>query len=102
MRSGVVRSHLLPPWLRVIKPLISRDMVDVERGTRTTLYLALDESAGRPHGAYLDEHQRVRAVAPLAASTALQEALWSASSRWVDLAENGRSVASGINVERIR
>jgi len=83
LHPGVVRSGLLPPWLRAIKVVISPGMLDVTRGARTTLYLALDNEAGALTGAYVDENQKVRPAAPLAQSVALQEALWAASARWV-------------------
>lgn len=84
LHPGVVRSGLLPPWLRTIKSLIPPEIVDVTRGARTTLYLALDEAAGALNRMYLDEHQQVRPAAPLARSVALQEALWAASTKWVE------------------
>jgi NAD(P)-dependent dehydrogenase (short-subunit alcohol dehydrogenase family) len=87
LHPGVVRSGLLPPWMRTIKSLVSPEMVDVTRGARTTLYLALDKAAGTLNGKYLDENQEVQAAAPLAQSIALQDALWAASTRWVDEAK---------------
>ncbi len=41
LHPGVVATNLLPRWLRVVKPLLSRVIFDAERGARTTLYLAL-------------------------------------------------------------
>ena len=47
LHPGVVATNLLPAWLRVVKPLISRVVFDAERGARTSLYLALlNEVAG--------------------------------------------------------
>lgn len=86
LHPGVVKTRLLPRWLAAVKPLISPGMIDAERGARTTLYLALDPAADGLHGAYLDEHQRVQPASALARSEALQEALWTASARWVGLA----------------
>ncbi|HUL65813.1 MAG TPA: SDR family oxidoreductase [Burkholderiaceae bacterium] len=95
LHPGVVRSGLLPPWIRTIKPLISPEMADVTRGARTTLYLALDAAAGALNGMYLDENQKVRPAAPLAQSIALQEALWAASMAWVDEAGSPASARTG-------
>jgi retinol dehydrogenase 12 len=83
LHPGVVKSNLLPAWLRPLKPLVSPGMFDIERGARTTLYLALDPSASTLTGQYVDEHQRVQAASNLARDEALQEALWTASCRWV-------------------
>jgi len=83
LHPGVVRTCLLPAWLRAIKPLISPGIFDAERGARTTLYLALDPGASGLSGVYVDEHQQVQAASRLARSEALQEALWVASKRWV-------------------
>ena len=49
LHPGVVATNLLPRWLRVIKPLLSRVMFDAERGARTSLYLALDAECRRRH-----------------------------------------------------
>jgi NAD(P)-dependent dehydrogenase (short-subunit alcohol dehydrogenase family) len=82
LHPGVVATNLLPRWLRVIKPLLSRNMFDVERGARTTLYLALDRSVGGITGRYFDEYQLPRSASPLANDVALQESLWSQSLVW--------------------
>ncbi len=86
LHPGVVATHLLPRWLQLFKPLFSRQMLDEERGARTTLHLALSPELAGVSGRYYDEFQRV--AAPLAAATdvAAQEALWAASARWVGLA----------------
>jgi len=83
LHPGVVATNLLPRWLRLVKPLISRPVFDAERGARTTLHLALDERVAGLSGLYFDEHQRPQPAAPLARDLGLQEALWSASCRWV-------------------
>jgi NAD(P)-dependent dehydrogenase (short-subunit alcohol dehydrogenase family) len=82
LHPGVVATHLLPAWLRLLKPLISRPIFDAERGARTSLYLALSSEVANMSGCYFDEHQQVQAAAALANDTALQESLWSASERW--------------------
>jgi len=82
LHPGVVATNLLPRWLRVIKPLLSRVMFDAERGARTTLYLALDPVVAGVTGRYFDEYQQPRAVAALAEDIALQESLWKMSTRW--------------------
>ena len=83
LHPGVVRTNLLPRWVRIVKPLVSHHMIDAERGARTTLYLALDPAAARLQGCYLDEFQQVQTASPIALDEALQEALWTASQRWV-------------------
>ena len=82
LHPGVVATNLLPRWLRVIKPLISRVMFDVERGARTTVYLALDQSVAGITGRYFDEYQVPRAASPLANNVELQESLWRTSVEW--------------------
>jgi NAD(P)-dependent dehydrogenase (short-subunit alcohol dehydrogenase family) len=82
LHPGVVATNLLPAWLRLVKPLISRVIFDVERGARTTLYLALAERVGTISGCYFDEHQQVQTASPLANDVELQESLWRASERW--------------------
>jgi NAD(P)-dependent dehydrogenase (short-subunit alcohol dehydrogenase family) len=86
LHPGVVRTHLLPAWLRIIKPLLSRGMLDAERGARTSLHLALSSEVARRTGAYFDEHQREQRAAPIAYDLVLQEELWRASERWTGLA----------------
>ncbi len=85
LHPGVVRSHLLPAWLRLVKPIISPEIIDAVAGARTTMYLALSEAGADLHGTYLDEHQTVVPASALAQDEALQEALWAASLRWTGL-----------------
>jgi len=82
LHPGVVATNLLPRWLRVIKPLISRVVFDAERGARTTVYLALDRSIAGITGHYFDEYQVPRAASPLANDIQLQESLWRMSAEW--------------------
>jgi NAD(P)-dependent dehydrogenase (short-subunit alcohol dehydrogenase family) len=82
LHPGVVATNLLPRWLRVIKPLISRVMFDAERGARTTLYLALDPGVAGITGRYFDEYQLPREASPLANDVELQESLWNMSVKW--------------------
>jgi NAD(P)-dependent dehydrogenase (short-subunit alcohol dehydrogenase family) len=82
LHPGVVATNLLPPWLRVIKPLITRVMFDAERGARSSIYLALDEAVAGVTGRYFDEYQQSRAAAALADDVSLQESLWNASAAW--------------------
>ncbi len=88
LHPGVVKTRLLPAWLRVIKPLISPGMIDAEAGARSTLYLALSDQARTLNGVYLDEQQQVVAASALARSVALQEALWAASCAWAGLPQS--------------
>jgi len=82
LHPGVVATNLLPRWLRVIKPLITRVMFDAERGARTTLYLALDPDVAGITGCYYDEYQVPRDASPLANDVEQQEVLWNMSSVW--------------------
>jgi retinol dehydrogenase 12 len=82
LHPGVVATNLLPWWLRVVKPLISRVVFDPERGARTTLHLALATEVAGISGRYFDENQVPRPAAPLANDLQLQESLWQTSARW--------------------
>ena len=82
LHPGVVATNLLPRWLRVVKPLITRVMFDAERGARTTLYLALDPGVAGATGRYFDEYQLPRAASALANDVELQESLWKMSAEW--------------------
>jgi NAD(P)-dependent dehydrogenase (short-subunit alcohol dehydrogenase family) len=82
LHPGVVATNLLPRWLRVIKPLLTRVMFDAERGARTTVYLALDQSVAGITGRYFDEYQLPRDASPLANDVELQESLWRMSAEW--------------------
>jgi retinol dehydrogenase 12 len=86
LHPGVVASNLLPRWLRLIKPLLSRRILNVEDGARTTLHLALAAGAGAVTGRYFDERQQIARAAKLAHDVALQEALWRKSSLWSGVA----------------
>ena len=82
LHPGVVATNLLPRWLQILKPWISRVYLDVERGARTTLYLALDMEVAGVTGRYFDENQTARPASALANDVALQESLWAASEGW--------------------
>jgi retinol dehydrogenase 12 len=82
LHPGVVATNLLPRWLRVIKPLFTRIVFDAERGARTSVYLALDQSVAGITGRYFDEYQLPRAACPLANNVELQESLWNMSAVW--------------------
>jgi len=86
LHPGVVATNLLPPWLRLVKPLISRVMFDAERGARTSLYLALSNEVTGVSGRYFDENQLPQAAAPLANDPQQQQSLWQASARWCGVA----------------
>jgi retinol dehydrogenase 12 len=83
LHPGVVATNLLPRWLRVVKPLISRVIFDSERGARTTLHLALSSEVAGISGRYFDENQVAQPAAPLANDLQLQDSLWQMSARWV-------------------
>lgn len=82
LHPGVVATNLLPRWLRLIKPLLSQ-VIDVERGARTSLYLALAAEVAGVSGRYFDQHQNQQPAAPLANDLQLQESLWKRSAEWV-------------------
>jgi NAD(P)-dependent dehydrogenase (short-subunit alcohol dehydrogenase family) len=82
LHPGVVATNLLPRWLRVVKPLISKEMFDAERGARTSIYLALDPSLAGITGQYFDEYQSPRDASRLANDIAMQESLWKRSAEW--------------------
>ena len=82
LHPGVVATNLLPRWLRVIKPLFTPVVFDAERGARTTVHLALDQSVAGATGRYFDEYQLPRAASPLANDVELQESLWNTSAVW--------------------
>ncbi len=83
LHPGVVTSNLLPRWLRLVKPLLSRVIFDVERGAQTTLYLALSPEVATTSGGYFDENQKVMPAAALARDVALQDLLWDTTERWI-------------------
>jgi retinol dehydrogenase 12 len=85
LHPGVVATNLLPRWVRLIKPLLSPVILDDERGARTTLYLALDDSVAGVSGLYFDEHQNPQPAAPAALDEKLQETLWANSAHWAGL-----------------
>jgi len=86
LHPGVVASNLLPAWLRLVKPLITRVMFDCERGARTSLYLALSNEVSGVSGRYFDENQVPQAAAALANDPQLEQSLWQASTRWCGVA----------------
>jgi len=86
LHPGVVATNLLPAWLRLVKPLITRVMFDCERGARTSLYLALSDEVSGVSGRYFDENQVPQAAAALANDARLQQLLWQASVRWCGVA----------------
>lgn len=83
LHPGIVATNLLPRWLQIVKPLISRRTFDAERGARTTLFLALSKDVTAVSGRYFDEFQVEQAASSLARDVRLQEELWQASERWV-------------------
>ncbi|MGH8231972.1 MAG: SDR family NAD(P)-dependent oxidoreductase [Steroidobacteraceae bacterium] len=94
LHPGVVASNLLPRWLRLVKPLISRVIFDCERGARTTLYLALSDSLTGTSGRYFDENQAPQPAAPQANDPGLQHRLWQMSAGWVGQRTPGPSAWS--------
>jgi NAD(P)-dependent dehydrogenase (short-subunit alcohol dehydrogenase family) len=82
LHPGVVATNLLPRWLRIIKPLLTREVFDSERGARTSVYLALDPTIAGITGRYFDEYQLPRPASALANDVELQESLWTRSAEW--------------------
>ena len=85
LHPGVVATHLLPWWLRQLKPLISPVIFDAGRGARTSLHLALSSEVSALSGYYFDEYQKVVRAGPVAYDESLQELLWERSTHWVGL-----------------
>lgn len=83
LHPGIVATNLLPRWLQIVKPLISRQTFDSERGARTTLFLALSNDVAGVSGRYFDEFQAEQMASDAANDVRLQEELWQASERWV-------------------
>lgn len=83
LHPGIVATNLLPRWLQIVKPLISRQTFDSERGARSTLFLALSKDVAGVSGRYFDEFQVEQSASSLAQDVPLQEELWQASERWV-------------------
>jgi NAD(P)-dependent dehydrogenase (short-subunit alcohol dehydrogenase family) len=83
LHPGIVATHLLPRWLRVIKPWFTPVTLDAERGARTTLHLALSPDVASVNGLYFDEDQKPQPASPLANDVGVQEALWRASERYI-------------------
>ena len=83
LHPGIVATNLLPRWLQIVKPLISRQTFGSERGARTTLFLALSKEVAGVSGRYFDEFQVEQKASDAANDLALQEALWEASERWI-------------------
>ena len=92
LHPGVVATNLLPRWLRLVKPFISREMFDAERGAKTTLHVALSQDLADVSGCYFDEYQRRQAPSACAVDSDQQESLWRASERWTacDRTASGR------------
>jgi len=84
LHPGIVATNLLPPWLRLIKPLMSH-VISAERGARTTLHLALSADVAGVSGLYFDENGSARSPADLANDVQTQERLWEMSARWSGL-----------------
>lgn len=82
LHPGVVATHLLPWWVRLLQRLRSREVFDEERGARTTLELALSGEVAGVSGRYFDEYGEAREPAALAHDIELQEELWARSEAW--------------------
>ena len=81
LHPGVVASDI---WRRVpwpVRPIITRRMLTVEQGARTSLYCATEPALARASGRYYDDCAE-RAPSPVA-TPALGEELWQRSEAWV-------------------
>lgn len=80
----MIASHLLPRWVQFFQRFLRGQMLDEQRGARTTLHLALG-----PHldgnGLCFDENAEPQMASALARDVALQEALWQRSLQWTGL-----------------
>lgn len=82
LHPGVVATNLMPRWLNVIRPLIKPNLVDEERGAKTTLHLALSEAVAGISGKYFDQNQQIQTASAATNNVTLQEALWEVSELW--------------------
>jgi NAD(P)-dependent dehydrogenase (short-subunit alcohol dehydrogenase family) len=98
LHPGIVATNLLPRWLQIVKPLISRQTFDSERGARTTLFLALSKEVATVSGRYFDEFQVEQPASKVAQDVSLQEELWQASERWVN-PEVGTAAAPSLSAD---
>jgi NAD(P)-dependent dehydrogenase (short-subunit alcohol dehydrogenase family) len=89
--AGVVSSALHPgvvasdAWRRLpwpLRPLLTRRMLSVQEGAKTTLHCATSDAAGAEDGLYYDRCAP-REPSALARDPALAEALWQRSEAWV-------------------
>ena len=85
LHPGVVATNLLPRWLVAAKRIAGSRVLTVERGSETTLHLAISSSLKGVGGRYYDEFQRPQDPSAIAATVELQEALWAKSLEWVGL-----------------
>ena len=96
LHPGVVATNLLPRWLRAIRPILRPDLIDEERGAKTTLHLAMSDAVAGVSGKYFDEHQVAKTASPAANGVALQDALWDVSERWTGLRDDARRIPDNV------
>ncbi len=84
LHPGIVATHLLPGWVRIIQRVIRGQMFDEVRGARPTLYLALSPDAASMSGRYFDENATPEPASSLAQDVSLQDALWQRSLEWTN------------------
>ncbi|MCZ6852405.1 MAG: SDR family oxidoreductase [Gammaproteobacteria bacterium] len=87
LHPGVVATNIIPQrsWMGVAGKLLKPFMLSEERGSETSLYLALSDAVADSSGGYYDEHKTQREPSSLAQDHAAQERLWSTSAQWVGL-----------------
>jgi retinol dehydrogenase 12 len=83
LHPGIVATHLLPGWVRIIQRVIRGQMFDDVRGAQSTLQLALSADMNQTSGQYFDENGKPQSPSPLARDTSLQDALWQRSLAWI-------------------
>ncbi|MGI9324789.1 MAG: SDR family NAD(P)-dependent oxidoreductase [Pseudomonadales bacterium] len=84
LHPGVVLSNLMLAsggWIGSLSGLIKPFVMSAADGAATSVYLASDPTAGKLHGQYLDQQQRIVSPSRRAKDRQLQNALWNASER---------------------
>lgn len=87
LHPGVVATNIIPrgSWMGVAGKLLRPFMLSEDRGSESSLYLALSDAVAGSSGGYYDEHKKLRAPSTLARELDAQERLWTKSAQWVAL-----------------
>jgi NAD(P)-dependent dehydrogenase (short-subunit alcohol dehydrogenase family) len=92
LHPGIVATHLLPGWVKMILGVVRGQMFDATRGAHTSLQLALAPEMAGTSGRYFDEHAAPRTASKIASDPALQDALWERSLEWAGQSRREPSV----------